>query len=105
MTTPLKDFTFGLLTSLLVARALLDQAGGFIWERPDLREFAPLSDDEFKALKDKNLTLSRTKLRARLPVLRNPGKYLSLRNSLMEFLVAREFRQSVTVQKSYPSII
>lgn len=105
ITTALKVFMIDLLTSLLVARALLGQGGGFIWERPDLRELAPLSDAAFEALKDKNLTLSPTKLRARLPLVHNGRKRLSLRYSLTEFLAAREFRPSNTVQKSYPSII
>ena len=104
MTTPLKDFMIPLLTSLLVARALLGQAGGFIWERPDLREFKPLSDATFKVLKDKDLTLSPTKQRVLSPLVhrRSLGRR-SLRYSLTRYLEARVFRPSVTVQKSYPS--
>ena len=106
MTTPLRDFTIGLLTSLLVARALLGQAGGFIWERPDLREFAPLSDDLFKVLKDKNLTLSDTKQRVLSSLVhRWSSGRRSLRYSLTQYLATRDFRPSMTVQKSYPSII
>ena len=105
ITTPLKGFTFELLISLLVARALLGQGGGFIWERPDLGAFAELPDDAFKQLKVKDLTLSPTKLRAQSPITTNHARSLSLHASLTELLAKREFGPSVTVKKSYPSII
>ena len=103
--TSLRAFTIGLLTSLLVARALLGQGGGFIWERPDLGAFAELPDDAFKQLKVKDLTLSPTKLRAQSPITTNHARSLSLHASLTELLAKREFGPSVTVKKSYPSII
>ena len=105
ITTPLKVFMIDLLTTLRVARALLGPDGGVIHVRPDLRRLKALPKADFEALgDDKNPLLTDEVLDAPLALTSGHG-HTTLRDSLTRYLEAGESRPSVTVQKSYPSII
>jgi len=105
MTTPLKDFMIELLTHLRVARALLGPGGGLLEVRPDLGRLEALPKADFDALgDDKNPLLTNEVLDAPLPLTTGLG-FTTMRGSLTGFLEKKEFRSSMTVQKSYPSTI
>ena len=90
---------------LRVARALLGPGGGVLDVRPDLGEFAALPEDVFVRLgDDKNPLLTDEVLDAPLALTSGLG-FTTMRGSLTGFLEKKEFRLSMTVQKSYPSTI
>ena len=104
-TTPLKDFMIELLKHLRVARVVLGPGGGVLDVRPDLGEFEALPEDVFVRLgDDKNPLLTNEALDAPLTLTSGLG-FTTMRGSLTGFLEKKEFRPSMTVQKSYPSII